>query len=783
MKSFVILFSTLLLSCVVVAQPFIYDWKNITPKYSGLIVKQSTITKGGRIVVATTGWISETSDTCKTWNVTYDFQYNDAYDYDKYTPRFFSMAIDSLHVFFYATYSKNNVLNNVLLFTDDGGQTWKESCVKLNSENIVVNAAWKDNETMYASVFNTNDKSLYIYKINNEGNTWEKITENLSFHTLNNEPPEVYMAFVNDHLGYMFTFGGYYVTTNGGSSWMRNTLEIRPNYLFQFKNRQILLVVSSSVETNLDGCRIMNIPTQNNSYDTPKFLYDLGNGKVYGKISGSNNGNVLSMDSLHTWKKTTEDYTKLDILSYGLSQNTYYGNVETRGLYVKSEKDCFIIGRQRGRLFHTKDGGISWSYKDFNTSLYTMQFFPDEVIYMSSADTLYVSYDNGESWIGKYMNISEFTGVVNMHFFTKDFGYVYDEMYLYQTHDGGMSWYRIMDIGDEFMNYGGTLNGCFINEQLGLFRSDNSKVILAAHVNSETNTMRFSVVSEEILGKGTHKIYIDKIDNKWILWDWWRGYIYTCDTDFHFTMVSEPLNYTGGNKYSERMLNYGNGKLLLPILSENTLYPIDSAMYSEDGGDSWNKIPFTMPNHLYINKSETPNIVYSCKYDYYLSIYKGIHKVLTSDFSFEKRDDGSFLCTISNAENQNYSAKVVIEQVNGTSVIINEKLEIKSGEPFVITLPKGIEANYVIKVVPEDEEVFETVRSQEFIVNNGGGSAIDAVSSDEIQIRVVNGKIKCDCEDYTIYNVAGQKVQNNAFLPSGTYFVHCGTQVKKVVVQ
>ncbi len=113
---------------------------------------------------------------------------------------------------------------------------------------------------------------------------------------------------------------------------------------------------------------------------------------------------------------------------------------------------------------------------------------------------------------------------------------------------------------------------------------------------------------------------------------------------------------------------------------------------------------------------------------------------------------------------------------------MQDNVEIKSGEPFSITLPKSIEANYVIKVVPEDDEVFEMVQSQEFIVNNGG-SAIDPVSADDIQIRVVNGKIECSCEEYAIYNVAGQKVQNNASLPSGTYFVHCGTQVKKVVVQ
>ena len=138
--------------------------------------------------------------------------------------------------------------------------------------------------------------------------------------------------------------------------------------------------------------------------------------------------------------------------------------------------------------------------------------------------------------------------------------------------------------------------------------------------------------------------------------------------------------------------------------------------------------------------------------------------------------------SISNADNQNYTAKVVLEQVNGTSIVVQDNVEIKSGESFVIALPQNITANYVIKVVPYDEEVYEMVQSQEFIVNNGG-SAIDAVSAEDIQIRVVNGKIECDCEKYTIYNVAGQKVQNNASLPSGTYFVHCNQQVTKVIVQ
>ncbi len=309
--SFILLIAT---ANVISAQPFIYEWQDVTPKYADLIVKQSAITKGGRIVVATAGWISETSDTCKTWNVAYDFQYNDKYIYDEITPRFFKMATDSLHGFFYATYSKDDVSSNALLFTNDGGQSWQEAHLNLSGENIIIDAAWKDGETMYASVFDTTEKLLYMYKTDNVGTKWEKITDNLLFRTLNYDTPKTYMAFVNEQLGYMFTWGGYYVTTDGGNSWTRNVLEIRPTFLFQFNNGKILLTVSSPINKALKGCTITNFPYSNNSYATLKVLYDLGNGKVYGDISGSTYGNVLSLDSLQTWEKTTDDYSKLDIL-------------------------------------------------------------------------------------------------------------------------------------------------------------------------------------------------------------------------------------------------------------------------------------------------------------------------------------------------------------------------------------------------------------------------------------------------------------------------------------
>lgn len=797
MKKIVALFITTVLSCVLYSQTFDYDyeWVNVTPLYSIMNVQQSAYTKGGKIIVATKeGYLAETSDTCKTWNITYDvlrdgINYGDKI-YDKYGSAILSMSKDSLQGIFYAVGTNDTESSNVLLYTKDGGQSWNCSLSTLERENKILSIAWKNENTLFATVYNSTFNKMYLYSSIDAGCRWDKISTEDELFSTANSASTVYMAFVNDQLGYVFTADGYCVTTNGGDTWQRVELEMKPVYMFQFNNGDIILTVRSHISKTLTGCRIMNMFDKKDGwieyYYVPEQVIDLGDGKVWAKVHGGTADFILSTDSLKTWSITTTNYSpeNNNVLSKGMSQNIYYGNVETSGLYVKSEKECFVLGRQKGRLFHTKDGGRSWTYKDFNTKLYSMQFFQNDVIYMSSADSLFISRDGGDSWIGKYQYWSGAIGNKRMQFFTEKFGYIYDDYRLFQTQDGGDSWKEIYIDGDDFWDFGGTLNGCFANEHIGLFRSDNSKVIFAAELNQEKYTLNYSIVYEEILGNGHPQIYIDYINDKWILWDWWEGYIYTCDTDIHFTVVSTPQNtpqnYKEGNSFSSRILNYGNGKLLLPLLSENTVYPVETAMYSEDGGLSWNNIPFTMQNHLYINKSDNPNVVYTCKYDYYLSIYKGIHKVRTIDSSFEKQENGTIQCTINNADNQNYTAKVVLEQVNGTSIVVQDNVEIKSGEAFSITLPKSIEANYVIKVVPEDDEVFETVQSQEFIVN---GSAIDAVSSDEIQIRVVNGKIECSCEEYAIYNVAGQKVQNNASLPSGTYFVHYGTQVKKVVVQ
>ena len=794
MKKIIVLCFLTILSSVLYSQIIEYEWKDITPNNFSMTISQAVCTKGGIVAASTKeGWLAESSDTGKTWNMTYNITdvENDMFSgHSKitYWPLSLEFAIDSLHgIFTYCIWENEFFVNNIL-YTSDGGNNWAPSEIELKDSDKIKGITWRDEKTAFMTVLDTISRTLLLYKSSDFGKKWICVTEDVMASELP-QSSAIYIAFVNNELGYIFTKGAYCVTKDGGKTWTAEKLGITPSHLFQFANGYIILTVENQINKTLDCCRIINMYDGGNGYiayyNVPDSMYDLGEGKVWASVSGGydvNKNKIFSTDSMQTWQFTEETYTPPTNMVSTAINNTRYsyiykGNMLGKNIFLKSNNDFFIVGAKSGRLFHTIDGGINWSYKDFNTTLYDMQFFSENIIYMSSKDSLFVSMDAGKTWKGKKLYLHGAIGDVRMQFFTKDFGYVYDDYNLYQTQNGGDTWREVLDMGVDFLDYGGTLNGCFANERLGLFRSDNSTVTLIARVNPQKSEMTVSAISENNENK---LINITYHEGKWILIDKYYGYIYTCDTtDLKIKKVWQGENYTPIQQYSS-LLSFSKDTLVLPMLTENSYYTNDKAIISTNGGETWKEESFVFPCASKVQNAND-NTLYAIPTNYNIRIYKGVHRVKVSDFSFEKQENGTIQCSISNADNQNYTAKIIVEQVNGTNIVVKENLEIKSGEPFVITLPKGIEANYVIKVVPEDDEVFEMVQSQEFIVNNGG-SAIDPVFADDIQIRVVNGKIECSCEEYAIYNVAGQKVQNNA-LPSGTYFVHYGTQVKKVVVQ
>ncbi|MBR3980417.1 MAG: hypothetical protein IKJ98_04575 [Bacteroidales bacterium] len=807
------------------AQPLDYEWTEVTNKYMRLGSNGNNLnayTKGGHAVVATDeGWLAESVDTGRTWQKTYDVtDVPENYSYEKenaYKPQFLSFSSDSLRGFFFATYTENDKLQSVLLHTTDGGHSWTPSSTQLETGSRISKYLWYDENTIFAIIHNNSvGNEIYMYVSKDAGNHWEKLTDNMLFGSYYDER-NTFLTFVDEQLGYMFIFRGYYVTTDGGKTWTRTELGIDPDELFQFNNGQIILINGNSTTKTLPGCRIINFVdySYNQPYYVPAYLHDLGDGVVKGLISYIGKGKyIVSTDSLRTYQETDEKYTPptpVNEFASLVSKNTYMGNVKGKQLLVKSSNEVFVVGQgATGRLFYTKDGGETWTYKDFNTTLKKMQIFPN-TMYILGKDSLFVSTDGGENWTAKTIKFQN--GIdekyLDMQFITENRGFVFDDFDLYSTKDGGDTWEHVYELNRDgvfFFEEGGIFTGgAFANDRFGLFKSDQEyflqKDLLSIHINAEEDYEDIlslpDFIREGVIGHDYMKhSYVKKSDDsrfqqityykdgeRWLITDL-HGRLYSCDTTLNFKQVLDILpdhKPHPGNR-STTILNYGDGNIVLPMLNENELYPNDTARVSHDYGETWTYETFNTPLTNLMAKSDNPNIIYACETDRYLHVYKGVHKVKNADFSFEKQENGTIQCSISNAENQTYTAKIVVEQVNGTTIVVQDNVEIKSGESFVIALPQNITANYVIKVVPYDEEVYEMVQSQEFIVNNGG-SAIDAVSADDIQIRVVNGKIECSCEDYAIYNVAGQKVQNNASLPSGTYFVHCGTQVKKVVVK
>lgn len=807
------------------AQPLDYEWTEVTNKYMRLGSNGNNLnayTKGGHAVVATDeGWLAESVDTGRTWQKTYDVtDVPENYSYEKenaYKPQFLSFSSDSLRGFFFATYTENDEPKHVSLYTIDGGHSWTPSSTQLETGSRISKYIWYDESTIYAVIYNSVKNEIYMYVSKDAGNHWERLTDDMKFGTNSYYEQNTFLTFVDKQLGYMFTFRGYYVTTDGGKTWTRTELGIFPDELFQFNNGQIILINGNSTTKTLSGCRIINFEEYifDTYYYVPAYLYDLGDGVVKGMISYYRGGkNIVSTDSLRTYQEADEKYTPptpVNEFASLVSKNTYMGNVKGKQLLVKSSNEVFVVGQgAKGRLFYTKDGGETWTYKDFNTTLKKMQIFPN-TMYLLGKDSLFVSTDGGENWTGKTINFPYWKDekYLDMQFITENRGFVFDDIDLYSTKDGGDTWEQVYELNRDgvfFFEEGGILTGgAFANDRFGLFKSDQDyfrqKDLLSIHINAEEDYEDIlslpDFIREGVIGHDYMKhSYVKKSDDsrfqqityykdgeRWLITDL-HGRLYSCDTTLNFKQVLDILpdhKPHPGNR-STTILNYGDGNIVLPMLNENELYPNDTARVSHDYGETWTYETFNTPLTNLMAKSDNPNIIYACETDRYLHVYKGVHKVKNADFSFEKQENGTIQCSISNAENQTYTAKIVVEQVNGITIVVQDNVEIKSGESFVIALPQNITANYVIKVIPEDEEVYETVQSQEFIVN-GGGSAIDPVFADDIQIRVVNGKIECSCEDYAIYNVAGQKVQNNASLPSGTYFVHYGTQVKKVVVQ
>ena len=234
MKSIITLFTTLFLSCVLFAQVPIYEWKDATPRMMNMLISDLAYTKGGHFIITTEqGYIAESIDTGKNWNLVYDVfipQTNIFTKQDEIIVNFQKMSFSKDSLSGVCPVTIENKLTedkeNILLWTSDGGHSWQPvKC--FNAQDNILCEAWNA-DGIYALVHRYNSLYVDLYKSINAGKDWNLVVEHFDY--IGNNIPSYYMAFVNDNTGYIFTNGKYWETTNKGVTW-NNVINEKPNII------------------------------------------------------------------------------------------------------------------------------------------------------------------------------------------------------------------------------------------------------------------------------------------------------------------------------------------------------------------------------------------------------------------------------------------------------------------------------------------------------------------------------------------------------------------------
>mgnify|MGYP006271595689 FL=1 len=137
-----------------------------------------------------------------------------------------------------------------------------------------------------------------------------------------------------------------------------------------------------------------------------------------------------------------------------LAQREQDSNISFRGIAAVSKNEAWVSGN-KGRIYHTSDGGASWASVSVNDSLdfRDIELLPDGSLIAMSAGPgglsgVYQSVNNGISWKLTNQNTSSEAFYNGMAFHDSQLGYlvgdpVNNHLFVLQTLDGGRNWQRV----------------------------------------------------------------------------------------------------------------------------------------------------------------------------------------------------------------------------------------------------------------------------------------------------------------------------------------------------
>lgn len=754
LKGYILLIASIFVSFLSNAQ--YTETTDITPLgFSGNFQYVAYGKDNGIIAIADNNCIYTSKDTCKTWNVQ-------------------KAPIDSIRGLIMAEDQTTGFIYNLyqIYKTVDGGKTWSEH--KTNGIPQVIdkrrveyrNFFIKNIDTLFFIITNRVN-GMRIYMSVDNGDNWTEVAKDMDGNSYFSGIAN--MCFVTSNHGFAFGTAGFYAETkDGGLTWEKHVISHLTYFYDGIKcgDGTMIQVYDGSVP-DIEGVKWVSLI------------------ESYKMCSVANKIIILDSDGLRTtqdmgttWKQVElssicNDMIFLsekvgvvvgrNLISYVTidggeiwTKYVHGGGEGINEIYAKNEEECFLAG-STGRMFHTKDGGETWTWQDIYTmGLKSITFPSQDTGYVISKNVLLMTTDGGDTWVqktNKYnCNLVDFinttTGYMGFYGASSHF--------ILKTTNKGDLWEY--EYNSDYIDNVKASWFDFRNENEGLV---TGKENLLLHT---TDGGQHWEIKEVIPNKYYVRFVQNVSDKGWLIAaiDDTVSDIFFCDNDFNCQMV-----YKGESHSSS-----------FDCINDSVYYlSIDDSEYvSHDFGITWEDAGFQIiGSRSYANE----HLAYSFDFDY--NIRKTYINVRNMGIIITQVQNRQLEIATNIAEN--ISANVYLKDANGNLYSLFSSYEIKKDVPFTINIPHNIPQGIYSLYIESLNSAYHNTESEPFEVSDET-SVLD-ISKNQTY-RVQGKTLYIYDSNAKLYSASGVElpVQHGYIeLKTGVYMLVNGNENTKIIIK
>ncbi|MBT1688116.1 YCF48-related protein [Dawidia soli] len=347
--------------------------------------------------------------------------------------------------------------NQSIVHTADFGVTWTNQ-IGGGNDDYFSEVFFQDNQTGWASAFNTTTMNGCLYRTGDGGNTWNALCDVYGRNRKNS------LVFVNSQTGYAMDGFNLYRTTNAGASFSNLNKNFQGSFTAAaFVEPRVAIAVS-------DVGYILKTTNGGNEWTRSSERYGPLNdvtmtSAMHGVAVGSGGVIVRTSDTGASWQTVPSNTNRNIRAIAGLTStmllvagdsNTILKSIDAGNTWAPkaakantqltavrriSTSKAVVVG-STGYIATSSDGGETWAQVPSNTlrTLNDAHFPSESVGYVAGGSgTILKSTDGGRSWLPQISGVSASLSCV--YFLDELTGWIGGGAgTLLITHDGGTTW-------------------------------------------------------------------------------------------------------------------------------------------------------------------------------------------------------------------------------------------------------------------------------------------------------------------------------------------------------